>query len=148
MPAIREGPPQRSWLRDMAAEPRLPADDDGLPLRGEERGDGPAPIELYDDARIAAFLAEDEPAPDLAARLDAAVLYVVKHDRGGRDRLRSWCGGTGALRCGPRHDGRASVAGGARMTTSNGSLRIGTAMVEQTPLPGHCPRTSHTTAGS
>ncbi len=34
---------------------------------------GVAPIELYDDARIAAFLAEDELTPDLAARLEAAV---------------------------------------------------------------------------
>jgi len=34
---------------------------------------GVAPIELYDDARIAAFLAEDELTPDLAARLDAAI---------------------------------------------------------------------------
>jgi len=34
---------------------------------------GVAPIELYDDARIAAFLAEDELTLELAARLDAAV---------------------------------------------------------------------------
>jgi len=34
---------------------------------------GVAPIELYDDARIAAFLAEDELTPDLAVRLDAAI---------------------------------------------------------------------------
>jgi len=34
---------------------------------------GVAPIELYDDARIAAFLAEDELTPDLAERLAAAI---------------------------------------------------------------------------
>lgn len=34
---------------------------------------GVAPIESYDDARIAAFLAEDELTLELAARLDAAV---------------------------------------------------------------------------
>lgn len=34
---------------------------------------GVAPIELYDDARIAAFLAEDELTPELEERLDAAI---------------------------------------------------------------------------
>jgi len=34
---------------------------------------GVAPIELYDDARIAAFLEEDELTPDLAARVEAAL---------------------------------------------------------------------------
>ena len=34
---------------------------------------GVAPIELYDDARIAAFLAEDALTPDLATRLEAAI---------------------------------------------------------------------------
>lgn len=34
---------------------------------------GVAPIELYDDARIAAFLEEDELTPELAARVEAAL---------------------------------------------------------------------------
>jgi AbrB family looped-hinge helix DNA binding protein len=34
---------------------------------------GVAPIELYDDARIAEFLAEDELTPDLAARVETAL---------------------------------------------------------------------------
>lgn len=34
---------------------------------------GVAPIELYDDARIAAFLAEDEVTPELEERFDAAI---------------------------------------------------------------------------
>jgi AbrB family looped-hinge helix DNA binding protein len=34
---------------------------------------GVAPIELYDDARIAAFLEEDELTPDLAARVETAL---------------------------------------------------------------------------
>ena len=34
---------------------------------------GVAPIELYDEARIAEFLAEDALAPDLEARLAALV---------------------------------------------------------------------------
>ncbi|MFN2323882.1 MAG: AbrB/MazE/SpoVT family DNA-binding domain-containing protein [Trueperaceae bacterium] len=60
---------------------------DALHLEGEQwliidtTGDGAivlrpagvAPIELYDDARIAEFQAEDELTPDLAARLDAAI---------------------------------------------------------------------------
>ena len=60
---------------------------DGLHLEGEQwlivettddgaivlRPAGVAPIELYDDARIAAFLAEDELTLELAERLDAAI---------------------------------------------------------------------------
>jgi AbrB family looped-hinge helix DNA binding protein len=34
---------------------------------------GVAPIELYDDARIAAFLEEDALTPDLSARVEAAL---------------------------------------------------------------------------
>lgn len=34
---------------------------------------GGAPIELFDDARIAAFLEEDELTPELAARVEAAL---------------------------------------------------------------------------
>lgn len=45
------------------------SDDGAIVLRPA----GVAPIELYDDARIAAFLAEDELTPELAARLAAAI---------------------------------------------------------------------------
>jgi AbrB family looped-hinge helix DNA binding protein len=34
---------------------------------------GVAPIELFDDARIAAFFEEDELTPELAARVEAAL---------------------------------------------------------------------------
>ena len=34
---------------------------------------GVAPIELYDDARIAAFLEEDELTPELGAQVEAAL---------------------------------------------------------------------------
>jgi len=48
----------------------LDTTDDGASVL---RPAGVAPIELNDDARIAAFLEEDELTPDLAARVEAAL---------------------------------------------------------------------------
>jgi len=44
---------------------------------------GVAPIELYDDARIAAFLEEDELTPELAARVETALAAGAAEGRCG-----------------------------------------------------------------